>query len=110
MSLTDGGDTITWWCQGQLRRWTESASVSPAERLRRDRLKGMLKDAGVVSRTCWGLTYDSRHCRNYKDTGRFAAFRLTARDSAQCETWHARERRAEAAERRWSERRDIPGH
>jgi hypothetical protein len=32
----------------QLQRWTEGAAVSPSERLKRDRLKAMLKDAGIA--------------------------------------------------------------
>ena len=31
---------------GQIQRWTESATVSPAERLKRDRLRALLKEAG----------------------------------------------------------------
>ena len=31
---------------GQIQRWTEGAAVSPSERLKRDWLKAMLKDAG----------------------------------------------------------------
>lgn len=34
---------------GQIQRWTESAAVSPAERLKRDRLKAMLLAAGRTS-------------------------------------------------------------
>ena len=33
---------------GQLQRWTEGAAVSPAERLKRDRLKAVLQEAGVA--------------------------------------------------------------
>jgi hypothetical protein len=32
---------------GQIQRWTEGAEVGPPERLKRERLKVMLRDAGV---------------------------------------------------------------
>jgi hypothetical protein len=33
---------------GQVVRWTEGAAVSPAERLKRDRLKAILREAGAT--------------------------------------------------------------
>jgi hypothetical protein len=33
---------------GQIQRWTEASSVSPTERLKRDRLKAMLREARQV--------------------------------------------------------------
>jgi hypothetical protein len=33
---------------GQIQRWTEGAAVSPSERLKRDRLKAILREAGVA--------------------------------------------------------------
>jgi hypothetical protein len=39
---------VTSWSVGQIQRWTEGASVSPAERLKRDRLKAMLREARQV--------------------------------------------------------------
>jgi hypothetical protein len=33
---------------GHVLRWTEGAAVSPSERLKRDRLKAILRDAGVA--------------------------------------------------------------
>ncbi len=32
----------------QIQRWTEGAAISPSERLKRDRLKAMLQEAGVA--------------------------------------------------------------
>ena len=36
---------------GQIQRWTESATASPAERLKRDRLRALLDNAGAAATT-----------------------------------------------------------
>jgi hypothetical protein len=64
-------------------------------------------DSWPGCRRCWGLTYESRQRRNYKDTGRFSALGLTLRDEAETETWDERQRRADAAAARYAERRTI---
>jgi len=62
--------------------------------------------AGAACRRCWGLTYESRQERNYKPRGSFLGF-MTLRMSAQLCTLTSRERRAEAAAKRYAERREI---
>jgi hypothetical protein len=63
--------------------------------------------APALCRLCWGLTYESRQHRNYKDSGLFAFVGLTLRWFAQSETLRQRECRAEAARARYAERRAI---
>ena len=58
-------------------------------------------------RVCWGLTYESRQHRPYKDSGLLAVAGLTLRWFAQSETLRERECRAEAARQRYAERRAI---
>jgi hypothetical protein len=62
------------------------------------------EDASPACRRCWGLTYESRQRRNYKDVGRFAALGFTARTLAYSQTLAERERRAAAAAARRVER------
>jgi hypothetical protein len=57
-------------------------------------------------RRCWGLTYESRQGRSYKPRGSLLGF-LTYAMSAQVLTLTAREQRAEAAARRYAERRGL---
>jgi hypothetical protein len=63
-------------------------------------------DMGAACRRCWGLTYESRQERNYKPRGSILGF-LTLQMSAHWYTLTAREGRAEAAEKRYAERREI---
>jgi hypothetical protein len=61
----------------------------------------------AMCRLCWGLTYESRQHRNYKDVGLFAVAGLTLRWFAASETLRERQVRAEAARERYAERRAI---
>ena len=58
-------------------------------------------------RRCWGLSYESRQHRNYKDGGPFAALGFTLRSFAESETLRDRQVRARAARERYVERRLI---
>lgn len=59
-------------------------------------------------RRCWGLTYESRQHRNYKDRGTFLAhLGFTHRTDAHFQTLGARARRTEACLERWAERREV---
>ena len=67
---------------------------------------------GLACRTCWGLTYDSRATRTYRDTpvGRGAFARMlgmTQRDAAFMETYHVGQARYEACCARWDARRTL---
>jgi hypothetical protein len=64
------------------------------------------EDALPACRRCWGLTYESRQQRNYKDLGAIGPG-LTCRVCARTLTYSARLGRAVAAARRYAERRDI---
>jgi hypothetical protein len=61
-----------------------------------------LADSWPACRRCWGLTYESRQHSNYKGDGWFSP-----RSLAESQTTMERERRAEAAARRYAERRSI---
>ena len=65
---------------------------------------------GLACRTCWGLTYESRATRTYRDSphGRGALakiFGVTQRDAAYMQTYHVRQQRYTACEQRWERRR-----
>jgi hypothetical protein len=60
----------------------------------------------LACRRCWGLTYDSRTLRNYKDRGPVCfGLRFSHRMLAHSLTESDRERRREAAEERYAQRR-----
>lgn len=61
----------------------------------------------LACRRCWGLTYSSRQTANYKDSGPLAGIGITHRLTAQMLTDGERERRAEAAAKRYTDRRAI---
>ena len=69
-----------------------------------------LEGARPECRVCWGLTYESRALRNYKDSiwgrGRFArAMNTTQREWALERTFECRTERRRRARLRWAERR-----
>ena len=76
----------------------------------RTRLYVPTKDASLMCRSCWGLTYTSRTLQNYKNSpvgrGQFARmFGTSQRDWALLATYEKRRERLEASRERWAERR-----
>lgn len=91
--------------------WRRGRVFFECDRCRRrcTRLHLPLPDAPLACRRCYGLTFWSRTCLNYKDrVPRVAArfgFDVSHRDFAYGETDRERERRRDRARERWRERR-----
>ena len=68
------------------------------------------EDARPACRRCWGLTYESRQERNYKPGHSYLAYLgLSPLNLAHSLAHTARVTRAEAAAKRYAERREILG-
>ena len=64
-------------------------------------------NTGLACRRCWGLTYESRQQRNYKAGNSRWGMILSPLTYAMCRAEDARQARAEAAAKRYAERREI---
>ena len=67
------------------------------------------EDSGLACRRCWGLSYESRQQRNYRAGSSPWGVILSPLTYAMCRAEDARQARAEAAAKRYAERRGILG-